>query len=68
MNIGFAQGYMEKNAAKHQKKQGESVYSQRAKITKKVLDVGDIGLISVDGNTRGATDHGWLPIMVTSTR
>jgi hypothetical protein len=48
---------MEKIAVKHQKKQGESVNSKRAKITKQVLDVEDIGLIKVDGNTRGATDH-----------
>ncbi len=38
-------GYMEKIAAKHQKKQGESVNSKRAKITKQVRDIGDIGLI-----------------------
>ena len=61
-------GYMEKIAAKHQRKQGEQVNSKRAKSIKPVLDVGNIGLIQVEGNTRAATDHGWLPVMVTSTR
>lgn len=61
-------GYMEKIAATHQKKQGEQVNSKRAKLNKPVLDVGNIGLIQVEGNTRAATDHGWLPVMVTSTR
>ena len=61
-------GYMEKIAALHQKKQGESVNRKRATVTKPVLDVGDIGLIEVESKTLAATDHKWLPIMVTSTR
>jgi hypothetical protein len=61
-------GFMEKIAVQHQKKQGEAVNRRRAKDTKPVLDVGDIGLIEVEGNTRAATDHKWLPVMVTSTR
>ncbi len=32
------------------------------------MDVGDIRLIEVEGNTRAATDHKWLSVMVTSTR
>ena len=45
-------GYMEKIAALHQKKQGESVNRKRATVTKPVLDVGDIGLIEVEGKLR----------------
>lgn len=59
---------MEKIAACHQRKQGEDVNKKKAKLTKPFLDVGDIGLIEVEGNTRAATDHKWLPVMVTSTR
>lgn len=40
----------------------------RAKVTKPVLEVGDVGSIKVQGNTKGATDHPWLPIMVTVVR
>jgi hypothetical protein len=36
-------GYMEKIAAEHQKKQGESVNSKRAKITKKIWMLGILG-------------------------
>jgi hypothetical protein len=61
-------GYMEKIAAKHQMDQGEKINKKRAKLNKPVLEVGDIGVIKVEGNTRAATDHAWLPIMVTSTR
>ena len=60
--------FMEKIAACHQRKQGEGVNRKRAKVSKPFLDVGDIGLIEVEGNTRAATDHKWLPVMVTSTR
>ncbi len=58
-------GLMEKIAAEHQKKQAVSVNKNRAKISKPVLEVGDVGSIKVQGNTRGAMDHPWLPIMVT---
>ncbi len=33
----------------------------------KKIFLGDIGLIEVEGNTRAATDHEWLPVMVTFT-
>ncbi len=59
---------MEKIAANHQRKQGEKVNKKRAKVSKPILDVGDIRLIEVEGNTRAATDNKWLPVMVTSTR
>jgi hypothetical protein len=59
---------MEKIAADHQKKQAVAVNKNRAKVTKPVLEVGDVGSIKVQGNTKGATDHPWLPIMVTVVR
>ncbi len=59
---------MEKIAAEFQRKQGESVNSRRAKLEKEILDVGDIGTIKVEGNTRAATDDPWLPVMVTFSR
>ena len=59
---------MEKIAAEYQKRQADSVNRNRAKVTKAILEVGDVGSIKVQGNTRGATDHPWLPIMVTFVR
>jgi hypothetical protein len=59
------QGIMENIAAKHQQKQGEEINNNRAKLSKVHLDIGDVGSIFVQGNTEAATDHSWLPIMVT---
>ena len=58
-------GIMENIAAKHQQKQGEEINNNRAKLGKVQLDIGDVGSIFVQGNTKAATDHSWLPIMVT---
>jgi ribosomal protein S12 len=58
-------GIMENIAAKHQQKQGEEINNNRAKLSKVQLDIGDIGSIYVEGNTKAATDHSWLPVMVT---
>lgn len=56
---------MEKIAAEYEKMQADLVNKNRARVTKTVLEVGDVGSIRVQGNTRRATDHPWLPIMVT---
>ncbi len=48
-------------AAKCQQKQGEEINSSRAKLSKVHLDIGDIGSIVVEGNTKAATSHSWLP-------
>ncbi len=61
---------MELIAATGQRQQGEQVYKKRkqAKDYKQILEVGDIGVIRVEGNTRAACDFPFLPVMVTSTR
>jgi hypothetical protein len=59
---------MENVAAEYQKKQANQVNMTRQQLSKVPLENGDCGTIEVMGNTRAATDHRWLPIMVTSIR
>ena len=60
---------MELIATASQRKQGEQVNKKRkqAEDYKQILEVGDIGVIRVEGNTRAACDFPFLPVMVTST-
>jgi hypothetical protein len=59
---------MELIAATNQKRQGEKVNKKRKQSNdyKQILEVGDVGLIKVQGNTKAATDHPFVPVMVTS--
>ncbi len=60
---------MELIAATNQRRQGEQVNKKRKQKEdyKQILEFGDVGLIKVEGNTKAATDHPFLPVMVTST-
>jgi hypothetical protein len=46
-------------------RQAEAVNKLReTKSKKKILEVGDIGLLKVEGNIKAATDFPWLPVAV----
>ncbi len=52
-------------AAAAQQRQAEAVNKHRGKqCKKKILEVGDIGLIKVEENVKAATDFPWLPVAV----
>ena len=51
----------EKQARQINKKRKSSAYVE-------VLNVGDVCKIKVEGNTRAATDHAYLPVMVTQRK
>jgi hypothetical protein len=61
---------MELMAHGGQVRQAEYVNRKRLQSEnyKQILEVGDVGVIRVEPNTRGATDHPALPVMVSSCK
>ena len=56
---------LRQRAAAAQQRQAEAVNKlMGTQSKKKILDVGDIGLIKVEGNVKAATDFPWLPVAV----
>jgi len=52
-------------AAAARQRQAEAVNKLReTKSKKKILEVGDIGLLKVEENIKAATDFPWLPVAV----